>query len=928
MGEGKRLAETGNNHTNVSKGVAAILFPPHNSLHIMQVPNLFEITREYELYTYLKDGTELLRMIGLLVTGCVPDGIVYRSSNISILEEKNVSLFVNFAEKELRLESIFGAFGSNVFNSFANFYIALSGLACLSQKIQTKFKIPGFTSSGIKTDFPTFPFTNYAEYSSRAIQGYKGADENLFNKVVVLKDQKTMKGLDYAMKEIIEFNERFLKEVLEPLTLLDEANTNNLLERDFFPVLRLKQVVKLHEKLKHKFEKLPYAYDEIGNYFADTKDEFLVYAEISARLKVAMDFFADVMSEKYHVRHCLERKDREVEQSSEESTELKELQKSDELKGIEKLAERIEREMMQWLADFDTFKGIQELAQSIMHHAWKWPELLHKVQRRAGKEENKEVEQEARRAYNIVSDVMKHVDLVTSDFLTARVMNDLKEQIKNCPYEDLTLLGALKQELIGVDFAQGTTAGTNFRKVDLLIFEENVLVVEQKAKVYHKSVSQRRIAKAYQAGSFRRVREVELQEKERFFLKDYMVKEFASIIMSPPYEGDCVMWVKSGIEGNWSEEKSFALKLAKDLASQLEQDLRYYMNTGRDALKKGTKHECHECQEYQGKGTLEETAVRCGECNQMMQGLFFTGVDCKTCNEIYHKGCFSLKKDNTLVSEEEEAEIKDPENALFVKRNTLQLNDFYIEGVDENKAGELMRLRRPGVFLMTDGPNGKVLIIKENENANLKSFDIKSENIQGENLFYIGQGVSASSILGLVKKVRIKYRLHWPINEPENENEYKEQKKTDEESHNAYFWGDITAAEAVSLLKNQDPGTFLLRKNGEVFKMSWISFGNRNLHVRITHELGFYVLFNEKFPTLCELVSFCQRQPHTSKIALGSPMINPGCDHSRTGSTPKVEEGLDQEEEKRLQQRKQLDELKEEDERGNNNNDFTIKINY
>ena len=149
-------------------------------------------------------------------------------------------------------------------------------------KIQTKFKIPGFTSSGIKTDFPTFPFTNYAEYSSRAIQGYKGADENLFNKVVVLKDQKTMKGLDYAMKEIIEFNERFLKEVLEPLTLLDEANTNNLLERDFFPVLRLKQVVELHEKLKHKFEKLPYAYDEIGNYFADTKDEFLVYAQISA----------------------------------------------------------------------------------------------------------------------------------------------------------------------------------------------------------------------------------------------------------------------------------------------------------------------------------------------------------------------------------------------------------------------------------------------------------------------------------------------------------------------------------------------------------------------------------------------------------------------------------------------------------------------
>ena len=155
----------------------------------------------------------------------------------------------------------------------------------------------------------------------------------------------------------------------------------------------------------------------------------------------------------------------------------------------------------------------------------------------------------------------------------------------------------------------------------------------------------------------------------------------------------------------------------------------------------------------------------------MMQGLFFTGVECKTCNEIYHKECFSLKKDNTLESEEEEAEIEDPENALFVKRDTLQLNDFYVEGVDEKKAEELMRLRRPGVFLVTDRPNGKVLIIKEPENANLKSFDIKSENIQGENLFYIGEGVSGSSILGLVEKVRRKYRLHCPINEPDKKNE-------------------------------------------------------------------------------------------------------------------------------------------------------------
>ena len=38
----------------------------------------------------------------------------------------------------------------------------------------------------------------------------------------------------------------------------------------------------------------------------------------------------------------------------------------------------------------------------------------------------------------------------------------------------------------------------------------------------------------------------------------------------------------------------------------------------------------------------------------MMQGLFFTGVKCLTCQEIYHKDCFSLQKDTTLLSDEEE----------------------------------------------------------------------------------------------------------------------------------------------------------------------------------------------------------------------------------------------------------------------------------
>merc|ERR1719391_1199641 len=85
---------------------------------------------------------------------------------------------------------------------------------------------------------------------------------------------------------------------------------------------------------------------------------------------------------------------------------------------------------------------------------------------------------------------MKHVDLVTSDFFTAQAMNELAEQIKKFPYEDLTQFGALKQELNGIEFAEGTSAESqHFKEVDLLIFEEYVLAIQPKAK------------EAYQAGA-------------------------------------------------------------------------------------------------------------------------------------------------------------------------------------------------------------------------------------------------------------------------------------------------------------------------------------------------------------------------------------------------------------------------------------------
>ena len=481
------------------------------------MPSLSEISGQYELYTYLKDGTELCRMIGLLVKQRVLDGIIYRPNNISSLEEKNVSLFISFVETEFKVKSIFGAHGPQVFHKFADFFVVLKGLAILSGKIQRKFKISKFVSSGKKTE------VGYedTDYKSNMIQGYNEDNETKTNKIILVKDERGMKGLDYAINEMIGFNERFLKEVLEPLKTFEKKNTNHLLQRELFPVFKLNKVIALHEKLKHKFEKLPYAYTEIGNYFADVKNDFLVYCEISARMKVAMGFYADQISENEDVRQCVE---------------------------------KMEREIKQTLADPNTFKGIKELAQEIMHYALKWPILVNAIQKKAEKERTKKVAQEARRAYSVVSDVMKHVDMVSSDYLTAQAMRDLSEQIKNFPYEDLTQFGALKQELNGVEFAQGANPEIqDFMKVDLLIFAEYVLVVQLKAK------------KEYKAGYWGRVTEYELQEKERMFIKDYRVKEFDSIIIQPRGKDMKVMWVKSFHEGRVDQAKSFLLRFGFSL---------------------------------------------------------------------------------------------------------------------------------------------------------------------------------------------------------------------------------------------------------------------------------------------------------------------------------------------------------------------------
>ena len=181
-----------------------------------QVPNLSEIKREFELYNYLKDGTELCRMIGLLTKGSIPEGVIYSPNNIFALEEKNISLFIRVVEEELKLPKVFGVHGSKVLHQFSTFYVVLSGLARVSTKIHKILKIPKFVNSGKMTEVG-YENTDFAD---NLIQGYKEEGEFSIGvcksaSFVIEKEQgMQQRPLDAAVARLINHNERFTKEVL------------------------------------------------------------------------------------------------------------------------------------------------------------------------------------------------------------------------------------------------------------------------------------------------------------------------------------------------------------------------------------------------------------------------------------------------------------------------------------------------------------------------------------------------------------------------------------------------------------------------------------------------------------------------------------------------------------------------------------------
>ena len=794
------------------------------------MPSLSEINTEYELYEYLKDGSELCRMIGVVTQGKVLGGIVYRANNITALEEKNVALFLSFVEQKLGLPQVFGGHGSKVFQKFATFYVALLGLARVSKKLERTHKIPKFYCSGQRTKLC---YSEDNNYKANEIQGFREAEYDQRMNIVEIERAQT--SLDYAIEELISFNDMFLREVLERMRRCEEKNTNALLKREFFPVFQLSKLIQLHTNLKFQFEGLKYSYIEIGKIFNEVKDDFLIYSEIVAQLKYRMEFYADQMSE-----------NRDVIQSVEE------------------------------LEDAEGC-SIKELAQLIPHFAIKWSLVLESVRTRAYKERRHEVEPEARKAHQLIVNLFDQMERVSADFQYKVAMEKFVEEIQGV--DEFSQFGVLVKEVNDVDFSMGSH-GEHFERVDLLITDECVLVLDLKAKFELKL-----------CGVFGALKKVQLPEKERIFAKCFKIKDFDQITIRDPGT-HLTLWIKKIKDLRSDETNSFVLRLSRELAFELEQELRMYHKRNTAKVQEGSNHVGHSYNEYRGRGDLAECGLRCGECQQLMQGLLFFGIKCETCNGIFHKECFSANKSDPISEDEED---EDPEEEplynIIQKRFDLELDDFYVPGADQAKAQELLSNRQLGAFLMISDGTVRWLIV--NKKDRLGSYEIKKVEVHGDTLYYMEKGSSAKSVVDLVSKHRHTHLLLTPIalkdlieddDETDGEGGGEEEDELDQditsdgledyvEGHSSYFWGNITASEANQLLIDSPPGTFLLRKKEDEFRLSWKSFGQKQIHAIIKNVSGGFQMAKMTFKSLDLLVAHFQKYDRSSNAALGLPLL-------------------------------------------------------
>eukprot|EP00092_Neocalanus_flemingeri_P028121 GFUD01030541.1.p1 GENE.GFUD01030541.1~~GFUD01030541.1.p1 ORF type:complete len:1184 (-),score=262.71 GFUD01030541.1:2327-5611(-) len=791
------------------------------------------------------------------------EGITYRTNNVSTLEEKNIRLFINYAEKELKIKDIFGKLKEGVFRKFIDFHIVIDGLSKISRQVETKLGVKGFEKTKKKTEA-------VYEYDSDINNIYDDGEraeedehyEKLYDNAFGAATEAT--SLDHAIAELIAINDSFLIRCLKNIqeNFIDK-NSTELLQKHFFPYFKIDKLIELHENLKREFEIMEHSYVTIGQIFENMRNEFLVYCMVSSRMKTAIEFLADQMSG-----------------NPETQGKIKKLQKE--------AAKTYKHQ------DDRTMFDLKDLLQMIPQHIMRYPMMLGEIQKHATKSKKREVESEARKGNDMMKNLVKHIDQYASDHNYIETMKELKEEIKDVPVQNLHDYGVLSFEIANIDMKK--VSGKSFSQFQLLLFENYLVALELTEEQTFQNQVHWLTGEAV----------VTKQNVKRFY-QHFKIKDFSEV-RKTTHEKE-MSYIHLNHYNGPSKDANLSLVLrfpfgkmsdCEDVHSKLEV-LRTNAST---YIEKGSDHIDHDSEVFKeeiddNSETMQHPS--CKECGKFLKGKICTGIKCNTCNALFHKECFAMNKDGDEDKEEEQ--FDDPEDLIVIPTESIE--DFYLGELDQTKAIKKLQPKRRGTFLLRTSTKkeGKYVITKKPHSNDSSSKDyehvvVNTVTMDNTQWYYLEKGFAVKDIHDLIKQHRKSHKLYFPINCPESvlneriaisesvritEKQVVPQKTplitVDRSPDDVFMHGEISKEEAEELLADKTGGTFLVRFSNGAYKISSVlPNGSKVKHMMIhknkTQEM--FSLTNQKeFGSLRDLVDNYRNVDPNSKFFLGEPLVNP-----------------------------------------------------
>ena len=173
------------------------------------------------------------------------------------------------------------------------------------------------------------------------------------------------------MDELRKIHSSYLHRVL--ISLRDnfqERNEDPLLENNFFPHLRLAELISLHKDLDTELEILEVCHDEVGRVFERFRDRFLVYCQVNEKAQPLLQFLVNQMETSKEIRYSLN--------LNETNSPTFFIHSRDQVEEMEQFAASKS-------SDPRDFQSLREMVGTLGTHLTKYPLLMDAIEKWAGK---------------------------------------------------------------------------------------------------------------------------------------------------------------------------------------------------------------------------------------------------------------------------------------------------------------------------------------------------------------------------------------------------------------------------------------------------------------------------------------------------------------------------------------------------------------